>query len=65
MCLAFVLCTRLAFVRDHASVLLCCATVPRPSASSFTSLRKATHWHDLAGLVGVRMLPAASGSCVY
>ena len=58
-------CTGLAFVPDHASVLLCCATVPRPSASSLTSLRKATHWHDLAGLVGMRQPPASPGSCVH
>ena len=45
----------LAFVWDHASGLLCCATVPWTASSSLTSLRKATQWHDLAGLLGVRV----------
>ena len=43
----------LAFVWDHASGLLCCATVSWTASPFFTSLRKETHWHDLAGLVGL------------
>ena len=42
---------KLALSRDPASDLLCCANVLRPSASSLTSLRRASHWQDLAGLV--------------
>ena len=37
--------------RDSASDLLCCANVLRPAASPLTSLRRASHWQDLAGLV--------------
>ena len=37
--------------QDPASDLLCCANVLRPSASPLTSLRRASHWQDLAGLV--------------
>ena len=39
---------------DHASGLLYYANVTRRSSGSFLiSLRKADHWPDLAGLVGV------------